>query len=251
MRNLIPEVKAMVERPFSIKWMESQKLIADNLMRYKGRVAVAFSGGKDSELVLYMTLSLCPDIDVVYNRTGVEYPETRKFIRELQALWGFHLIETQPVKSFWECADEYGLPQSSKRSRSRRGKRPKCCYWLKEKPMYLAIKEHKWAAYFTGTTAAESWTRMFVARDKGTCYEYKAWRVQKVHPILWWTEGEVWDYIDKMGIPANPIYKHIPRVGCMTCTAFKDWESQLSSMNLKLYHFIKEMFDRDFQRRLV
>ena len=38
-----------------------------------------------------------------------------------------------------------------------------------------------------------------------------------VYPILEWTEQDVWDFIDARGLPHNPLYSTVRRVGCMFC----------------------------------
>ncbi len=108
--NLLEELKPLVERPFNEKFLQTQGIIAKNLMLYKGKSVVAWSGGKDSTVILYLVRQMVPNVDVVFNNTGVEYAETIRFIRELTAAWGLDLIETKPKKGFWKCAAEYGFP---------------------------------------------------------------------------------------------------------------------------------------------
>lgn len=240
--NLLDELKPLVERPFAEKFLQTQGIIAKNLHQHWGKSVVAWSGGKDSTLVLYLVRQLDPTVDVVFNNTGVEYPETVRYIHELAVAWGLNLIETKPTKGFWKCAAEYGFPDGTKRgaNKGRKDKTPHCCYFLKEKPMIDQIRARGWEAIFDGITAVESWIRMFNARDMGTCYSHKKWKVEKVHPILYWTEEEVFAFFESEGIPNNPLYSQgLTRVGCMTCSAYKDWEAIMAAMNPKLYAIIK------------
>lgn len=235
--NLLDELKPLVERPFAEKFLQTQGIIARNLHEHWGKAVVAFSGGKDSALVLYLVRQLDPTVAVIFNNTGVEYPETVRYVHELATTWDLNLIETKPKKPFWKCAEEYGFPEGTKHGKH---KSPRCCYYLKEKPMLDQIRVHGWEAIFDGITLVESWVRMFNARDKGTCYFHKHWKVQRVHPILYWTEEEVFAFIKSEGIPNNPLYSQgLNRVGCMTCTAYKTWEAQMAVQNPKLYTLIK------------
>lgn len=243
--NLIREVAKQVNRPFSVKFLETQGLIAKNIAEFRDKIAVAFSGGKDSLIVLVMTHALYPDIKVVFNDTGVEYPETRAFINETAKRLNLDLIVTKPIKTFWQCVEQYGFAEGKRGASKKR--EDNCCYWLKEKPMKDAIKQLRLEAMLTGQTASENRTRMFSARDYGACFYSKKWKLQRIHPILWWTEDEVRGYIQDMNIPNNPLYaKGISRVGCMPCTAHKYWESQLSEFNPKLYALIKLRKDKQY-----
>jgi len=246
--NLLDELKPLVERPFAEKFLQTQGLIAKNLHQHWGKSVVAWSGGKDSTLILYLVRQLDPTVDVVFNNTGVEYPETVRFVHELAAAWNINLIETKPKKTFWQCAKEYGFPDGTKHGKRRS---PSCCYYLKERPMLDEIRTHGWEAVFDGVTAVESWIRMFNARDKGTCYFNKHWKIQKVHPILYWTEEEVFAFFESEKIPNNPLYSQgLVRVGCMGCTAYKTWEATMATHNPKLYSIIKLRKDSQYTLKL-
>ncbi|GAI74161.1 unnamed protein product, partial [marine sediment metagenome] len=74
--KLLREVEEKVNRPFHVKLAETREVISRHFEEFGDKVAVAFSGGKDSEVVLYLCLQVAPDVPVVFNNTGVEYPET-------------------------------------------------------------------------------------------------------------------------------------------------------------------------------
>ena len=77
----------------------------------------------------------------------------------------------------------------------------------------------------------------------GTCHFTESWKTNKVHPILYWSEPEVWKYCGMMDIFTNPIYSMgAHRCGCMVCTAHKGWEDELSQTNPKMLHkILKDM----------
>lgn len=247
--NLLREVAEKVNRPFEVKLAETKEVIKHHFDEFGYKVAVAFSGGKDSEVVLYLCLQVNPKVPVVFNNTGVEYPETSAFVTQIAADWNLNIKITHPEKSFWECIKQYGFPNRSKARAS--GSKAPCCYWLKEKPMFLAIRENGWLGYFTGETAVESWQRMFWARDRGICFHLKKEKVCKIKPILWWTEAEVLAFIERQRLPLNPVYAQgAHRIGCMPCTAYKSWESQLQQVNPKLYEIVKLRKDSQHVMRL-
>ena len=109
--------------------------------------------------------------------------------------------------------------------------------------MTRAIKEFGFEVLYDGITALESRNRMIRGSIDGTCHFAQRWNVQKVHPILYWGEPEVWQYVGMMRIPSNPIYSMgANRCGCMTCTAHKGWEDELSKTNPKMLRkILKDM----------
>lgn len=237
MLRLIPEIEEKVNQPFDQKLTDTNAIIKHHLDEFNGKTVLSFSGGKDSTLVLYLIRQVEPNIEVVFNDTGVEYPETKEFVQSLKDLWQLNLLVVPPLKTFWQCWDEYG-PRRGKRGNHKNTAR--CCYWLKEKPMIQAIKEHGWLGMFTGVTAVESRIRMFVARDKGQCYHNVQWNLCKIHPILWWTEAEVWAFTKDNRLPFNPLYaKGAHRVGCMPCISYQDWRKYMSLLTPKLYAIIE------------
>jgi len=44
-------------------------------------------------------------------------------------------------------------------------------------------------------------------------------RRNKINPLIDWSEDDVWEYIEKQGIPFNPLHKKgYPSIGCQPCT---------------------------------
>jgi phosphoadenosine phosphosulfate reductase len=243
--QIMPKLKELVEVPMSVK-LELTDFVIDKQLRELGHnIAVAWSGGKDSTLVLWFVLQRYPDIPVIFNNTGIEYPETIAFVREITSAWSLNLFETKPIKTFWQCVDEYGFPHvknSRSKTKTANGSAPtpRCCYWLKERPAQLAYREVKAKGIFTGITAVENRNRQLVAIQHGTCYRLKKTGLTQIHPILYWTENEVRQFHSDNNIPLNEVYsKGCDRCGCSCCTAFLSWESQLSRMNPKLYAMVK------------
>lgn len=256
MRNLLPEVAEKVNRSFSEKWLETTAAITHHIREFGAdKLVVAFSGGKDSLLVLHLVRQYYPQVAVTFNNTGVEYPETGAFVKQIAKDWHLNLITTKPYKkTFWDCVKQYGFPMETKSSYLKSGKQYKahCCYYLKEMPMKLAIRQNDWLGMFTGTTAIESRVRMFAARDRGICSYIKHYNLCKINPILWWTEEEVWDFIKQEGLPYNPLYDvGAHRIGCMPCTAYLNWEEQLSKLNINMYALVKLRKDKQYTMKEI
>ena len=237
------------------KGFDAEDLIKQSIKKYGKQIAVACSFGKDSIVVLHMALKYNPNIKVVFNNTGVEFPETIKYKEMIVKKWKLNLIETKPIKTFWECIDKYGIPQVRNKGKNRT---PKCCYYCKEKPALNSYKEHNIIAVLTGLMACESRNRKLLmiryensidSKDKiGFCgqrYYAKTQGLWKIHPIAYWLEEDIWDYTKENKIPINPVYTKwngiYKRCGCLPCTAYLDWEKKLSKTHHKLYLKLKKI----------
>ncbi len=66
---------------------------------------IAFSGGKDSLVVLDLVRRVKQNVVAVFENTTNEYPETLKYIKTIE-----NIIELKPEMSFNECWDKYGMP---------------------------------------------------------------------------------------------------------------------------------------------
>jgi len=238
--TLIKSVKAEVEKPFKEKLERTLTLL--KLFANDEKACIACSFGKDSLVVLYLALGINPKIKVQFSDTGIEFPETIKLARQLRDQWNLNLSITKPQTTFWKLLDrikreKLTLDDGRKHSNI-------CCYHLKEKPFKLWAKKEKVNRSITGITAIESRHRMFVACKKGM--EYYAYRdkMWKVHPLLYWTTEEVWDFIAKNNIPVNEAYKkyNIDRVGCMWCMSHLGWREQIARINPKVYAFMQKKY---------
>ena len=100
------------------------------------RPVIAFSGGKDSLVVLHLVRALKPDCEAMFCNTGVEYPETVRYCKTIPNLdW------VQPTMTFWECVDKWGWPVMKGKNKSTR--QNECCLHLKELPAKKYYKENK------------------------------------------------------------------------------------------------------------
>ena len=236
---------------------QPQDVIKDGIERHGKEIAVSCSGGKDSMVVLHMALQVDPNIHVVFANTGVEFPETVRYMREMKERWDLNLTITKPIKTFFECWEQYGPPAVRGCGTARV---PKCCIYTKEKPLGEAFKKLGLKATFTGLTAMESRQRMMLIyryensekEHNGISFNGQRYYAKYLdrwiyHPIAYWKEEEVWDYMKKNDIPINPVYLKwnglYPRCGCLTCTAYISWEERLSISHPKIYRFLKKKLD--------
>jgi len=254
---------------------KTDEMIRWAIDEYGDKTAVSCSWGKDSLLVLYKALKIDPNIRVM-NAIAMPFKETIQFSNRMITEWDLNCEKLRPYKgmNYWKCVEKYGLPHI----RSQKLKSPKCCYYLKEKPIKEYIKRNDIKAVLTGLTSQESWNRTQLAHrydniDKmpdfmktgnerdgvhycSMRYWAKSWNSWQIHPIMGWTVDDVWGYTHKEKIPINPAYFILDglydRVGCVACTAYRDWEHKLSRHLPGLYHKLKDIeFKETGQSRLT
>lgn len=240
--ELVREVKAEVLKPFSVKLERAEKLCKLWAPRSGVKSVVSCSFGKDSMMVLYLVRQFAPRVPVVFENTGVEFPETIRFMKEITKKWDLNLHVVKPFKTYWQIMDENlalgrKIDDGSKWTNS-------CCYYMKEKPMRKFMWAGGYTHSITGVTAMESRRRMWVACEKGSEYYAKDDKFWKVHPIMFMKEDEVFRFIEEMGIPLNPVYEKygLRRMGCVPCTAHKQWKETLSRTNPRMYKHIMEKY---------
>lgn len=102
-------LKELQALPLSRKIQITQTRIIEWYQHYNGQVAVSFSGGKDSTVLLNIARKIYPDIPAVFSNTGLEYPEIQRFVK------GFDNIDIiTPSMRFDEIISRYGYPLISK-----------------------------------------------------------------------------------------------------------------------------------------
>ena len=96
--------------PLDIKIAKSKRRIQEWIDHYReDKVYISFSGGKDSTVLLDLVRQVNPNIPAVFVDTGLEYPETKEFVKTID-----NVIILRPKMSFKQVIEKYGYPMVSK-----------------------------------------------------------------------------------------------------------------------------------------
>lgn len=92
------------------KILKSQELIREYYSLVDGKIYVAFSGGKDSSVLLDIVRGIYPETPAVFSNTGLEYPELIQFVKSTP-----NVEILRPDVTFKEVLDNHGYPIISKK----------------------------------------------------------------------------------------------------------------------------------------
>lgn len=211
---------------------ESMDFILGCYDAYKGKVddfVVAFSGGKDSQVILDLVTRVLPveEFKAVFQDTDMELPCTYEIVAytEEDYKYRFPNFKLYHAKSDRKAIDlwrQYGPPSRVNRW---------CCSVMKTTVFRRTMKEihntdvQPKVAVFEGVRADES------ARREA----YDRIGVNVKHPnlincraIFRWNNAEIFLYLFSRGIELNPAYRMgLTRVGCGVCPFASDWSEYL------------------------
>lgn len=100
------DLHQMQSLPLAAKIRMSEYRIREWVEHYgRDGVYIAYSGGKDSTVLLHMARGLYPGLPAVYVDTGLEYPEVKAFVKQQE-----NVEILRPKKDFRQVIGQYGYP---------------------------------------------------------------------------------------------------------------------------------------------
>ena len=200
------------------------------------KIGMLWSIGKDSSVLLWLVrkafLGHIP-FPLVHVDTSYKIPEMIAFRDRLAKEWGFELIVKKNEQVL--C--------SGRTFPNGQATRVECCSALKKDALQAVIRENEFQAVFAGIRRDEEGTRAkeryFSPRDVNFKWDFKDqppefwdhFKTQlepgthiRVHPLLHWTEMDIWHYIRREQIEVVPSYfsrggERYRSLGCAPCTS--------------------------------
>ena len=268
------ELKQRQSLSLNQKVILSKRRIREFYEELNGHVYVAFSGGKDSTVLLSLVRSIYPHVPAVFVDTGLEYPEIKQFVQTVD-----NVITIRPKMSFKKVIEKYGYPVISKQvsmaidryhntknekqkilrqegtyinenetKKITMGFVPKKYQYLLNAPFKISekccevMKEQPSKQYqlktktysFVGTMACDSNQRTIKYLQTG-CNSFDG-KIQS-KPLSFWTQKDIWDYIKKEKLSYSKIYDMGEKhTGCMFCMFGIQYEKPNRFQRMKKTH---------------
>ncbi len=226
-----PELGREYEGLDHLDQLESKSIfiIREAYKQFK-KVAMLWSIGKDSSCLLWLVRKAFygrMPFPVIHIDTGYQIPAMIEWRDKYAKDWNLDLIISQNKEALAN-----GMSNKNKLA---------CCTALKTDALKQTIVEHKFRALYLGIRRDEHGVRakerVFSPRNQDFKWDYKnqppeLWDQYKakaeeeehirVHPLLHWTELDIWKYIQREKIPIMPLYfskggKRYRSLGCECC----------------------------------
>lgn len=174
------------------------------------RLAVVTSFQSSGMVILHMMRDIGPVPPVLFLDTGFHFDETIGFLEDIARLWDLQVVQLRGAHgSVHGQAELYG-PELYRRDPEQ------CCFINKVRPLQLALEDFE--GWVSGLRRDQSPLRADTPIIQTQALP-SGRQILKMHPLAFWTDEEVHDYIRRYEIPTHPLLeKGYASIGCWPCT---------------------------------
>lgn len=201
---------------------------------------IAYSGGKDSDVILELAKMAGIEYQAIYKNTTIDPPGTIKHVQEQ----GAKIIRKN--ETFFHLVAAKGFPNRIHRF---------CCEVLKEYKVMDNV--------VMGIRRCESTKRYMRYSEPTECriYGSKTVHANAIYPILGWTDKDELDFINERKIKLHPLYYRedgsvdiTQRLGCICCPLlyykkrlqqFKQWPGMVKAYLRAAWKFMSSHKDSE------
>ncbi len=190
------------------KIAEARGLIAAELAR-DGAACVTSSFQAECVALVHMLRAERPEIPVLFLETGYHFPETLAYRDQISRDWNLNLVNPAAKQSLSDQEAQFGILNQTDPS--------KCCGLRKVEPLFAGLAGYD--TWFTALRREQSPTRANLETVEP--FKLPGGKVlEKVSPLAFWTNRDVWQYLSRYEIPALSLYDQgYTSIGCQPCTA--------------------------------
>jgi phosphoadenosine phosphosulfate reductase len=165
---------------------------------------VAFSGGKDSSVLLHLVRQVDEDVPALFGDDEHLMPGTEVLLRNTHGLRRI-CGPTQHCEWYqsWAGGPDQTLPPSG--------------IWVDSDPdegsVVAYARERGFDGAAVGLRTGESGRRTVHLRSRGRLFYAKGKEVWQCYPLAEWSTRDVWGYIASRGVPYNDAYDRMAEAG--------------------------------------
>lgn len=198
--------KLRARRPF-FKTRVRRALNAIREASDKGPLGIAFSGGKDSTVLLDLIRQVLPDAPGGFYDSGCEYDNT-------YAMIDYYGVETiKPKQSLIEMCKAGGYWGYNGPDLVDPDLEFNFGHALITEPAWRFADKHKLTTIAIGLRAGESYWRKFTSLKRGEIYFHQGNQLYHFCPLAWWTTDDIWAYINSHGLRYHSAYDKMTELG--------------------------------------
>ena len=175
------------------KILKSKKIIKKAYEKFpKEKIAIAWTGGKDSTVLLHLIKECYKRLPspVIFNDSTMEFPQIYKFIEKIRKKWKIDLITIKhSVTDLAAFRETKTIKEKSKLARL-----------MKIHSIKRVLSIYKFNAFLVAIRWDEH-----PARSKEN-YFSKRENHTRIHPLLHFTENDIWQYIRTYQVPYVELY---------------------------------------------
>lgn len=185
------------------------ELLRDAASRHAGRIVLATSLGAEDMVLTDLVARHELPIPLATLDTGALHVQTLELLQRLQAHYGLTVEVLRPAAdAVIRFVRENGSNAMYRSIELRRA----CCAVRKLEPLARLLQGR--SAWVTGLRREQS-----ASRARIEPLEHDEAGRTKVSPLLDWPQADVWHYIERHGVPYNPLHDRFhPSIGCAPCT---------------------------------
>jgi phosphoadenosine phosphosulfate reductase len=189
-----------------------EKIVAWSAAQFGERLVMSSSFGAESALLIHMTISVVPDVKIVFGDTGYLFPETHAFMEQLRRRFNLNVwtyrTKNDPIQY---------LRHAGEADPTWRNDIDRCCAANKNEPFERAMRDLAPAAWLRGIRRNQAETR----RDRQVIEWSPRYNCYAVSPLLNMTSKDIYAYMKRHDLPYHPLYeKGYASIGCnpLSCT---------------------------------
>jgi phosphoadenosine phosphosulfate reductase len=189
---------------------DPQKVLEYFISNYKKEIAFASSMGAEDQIITHFLSQIDKSVRIFTLDTGRLFPETYSLISRTKSHFEINIeiffpdtaniekmVNSKGINLFYESIENRKL----------------CCNIRKIEPLKRAFKGLKvWICGLRREQAVTRQNMQMVEWDNEN-------QLIKINPLINWKEDDIWNFINKQGIPYNKLHDNgFPSIGCQPCT---------------------------------